>query len=271
MKQALARVCARVALVCALGVIVPTARPARAQDAAAEQAPIPAAAGYVTDAAGILGETRVAQLEAFLDQLQRKTGAEFAVLTVRTTAPETPEGYKLRVFDAWKIGKKGTDEGVLLLVAMDERALRFETGYGLEGTLPDGWQARMLREVAVPRFRAGQPGEGVTAAVLATAKRIADEKGVTLEWNGATLRYSGGARERGVPLWLIALIVFIVITNLASRGGYGRRGRYYGGPWIGGGGFGGGGFGGGFGGGGGSSFGGFGGGGSGGGGGGANW
>ncbi|MFN8586815.1 MAG: TPM domain-containing protein [Candidatus Eisenbacteria bacterium] len=265
------RAFARALLVCALGALLPAAPLARAQESAPEAAPIPAAEGYVTDAAGILGDTRAAQLESFLDQLQRKTGAEFAVLTVRTTAPDTPEGYKLRVFDAWKLGKKGTDEGVLLLVALDERALRFETGYGLEGTLPDGWQARMLREVAVPRFRAGEPGEGVTAAVLATARRIADEKGVTLEWNGRELRYSGGARTRGLPLWLIALIVFVVISNLASRGGYGRRGRYYGGPFMGGGGFGGGGFGGGFGGGGGSSFGGFGGGGSGGGGGGANW
>jgi uncharacterized protein len=241
-----------------------------ASAAAADEglAPIPAFAGHVTDAAHVIGEDRSSQLESFLDQLQQKTGVQFAVLTVDSTAPEVPEQYKVRAFKAWGIGQKGEDNGVLLVVAMQERRLVFETGYGVEGTLPDGWQARMLRDLAVPQFRAGKPADGITAAVLAASQRIAAEKGVTLQWTGDALRYdeTGRPRQR-IPPALVALLIFIIISWLLRNARGYRRGYYGGGPWIGGGW--GGGFGGG--GGGGNSFGGFGGGGSGGGGGGASW
>ncbi len=237
------------------------------------RAAIPAATGFVNDQAGVMGEARSAQLEAFLDQVRTKTGVQFAVLTVTTTAPEEPSSYKTRVFQQWGIGDAERKDGLLLLVAMEERKLVFETGYGLEGTLPDGWQSRMLRDLASPRFRAGEPAEGITAAVLAASQRIAAEKGVTLTWEGKELRYTGGKRGR-LPSWIVMLvfffIFFVVLPSLrASRRG--GRGGYSSGGW--GGGFGGygGGFGGGGGGGGGSSFGGFGGGSSGGGGGGSNW
>jgi len=175
------------------------------------------------------------------------------------------------VFNAWGIGDKERKDGLLLLVSMKEHALHFETGYGLEGTLPDGWEARMLRDLAVPEFRNGDPAAGITAAVLAASQRIAAEKGVTLEWNGKELRYD--ERGGGIPSWVVMLalffLFFVVLPALAASSRYRRRGWYSG--W--GGGFGG--FGGGFGGGsfssGGGGFGGFGGGSSGGGGGGAHW
>lgn len=263
---------ARLLLFAVLVVGAAGAAPARAQDDSGRAA-IPRYTGYVTDAAGILDDARRAQLEGFLDQLHAKTGVQFAVLTVKTCAPEDPSTYKTRVFNEWGIGDKERKDGLLLLVAMQERFLRFETGYGLEGTLPDGWQSRMLRDLAVPAFRAGDPGEGITAAVLSSAQRIGAEKGVKLEWNGRELRYdtaSGGGR--GLPAWVILLIAFFIFfvlipSLLAGR----RRGWRSAAGWGGGfGGFGGG-FGGGSGGGGGGSFGGFGGGSSGGGGGGAGW
>ena len=253
------------------------------------RADVPAYTGYVNDRAGVIGEQRRAQLEAFLDQYAKKTGSQFAVLTMETTAPEEPDAFKVRVFEAWGIGAKDNDEGLLLLLAMQERRIVFETGYGLEGTLPDGWQSTMLRELAVPRLRAGDAEEGITAAVLAAAQRVAAEKGVTLEWNGRELRYSGvrGQRtpRRLLLLVMVALFVIVIVVISAvssSMGGPRGRGGWRGGGFGGwGGGLGGGGFGGGFGGGGwggggggfggGGSFGGFGGGGSGGGGGGASW
>jgi len=236
---------------------------ARAADAGAA---VPDAHGYVNDIANILPEDRRAQLESFLDQVDRKTGAQFAVLTVDACDPDEPEQYKVRVFQKWAIGKKGSDEGLLLLVVMSRHRAVFETGYGLEGTLPDGWEAGMLRDLLVPRFQQGQYADGVTAAVLAAAQRIAAAKGVTLAWNGQALRYDGGATTHAprVPVMLIGFVLLILASTIARALGF--RGGY-GGPWIGGGW--GGGFGGG--GGGGSSFGGFGGGGSGGGGGGASW
>ncbi len=262
-----------------LAALAPAPRAAAA--GARDEPAIPAPAGHVNDLAGMMPEGARAKLEAFLDQLKRKTGAEFAVLTVRTTAPLDPAEYKVRVFERWKPGQRGQDNGLLLLVAGQERKIWFETGYGLEGTLPDGLQARIIREEMAPRFRAGDYAGGITAAVLRAAARIAREKGVTLEWDGAALRYDRGTRAGPAPLvlWLAVLVFLAAIVSLslaAQAGGMlaphpgrrGRRGGWYAVPggW-------GGAFGGGFGGfgGGGASFGGFGGGASGGGGGGGGW
>lgn len=256
--------------------------PARAQDPGSDapaDTAIAAPVGFVNDRAGVLDGTTAARLEAFLDQLKNKTGAEFAVLVVRSTAPADPDDYKVRVFERWGLGRRGEDNGLLMLVALEERAVRFETGYGLEGVLPDGLESRIFRELMAPEFRKGDYSAGIVAGVLACAQRIAADKGVTLEWNGRELRYRKSSGR--LPWWalLIIIVVFWIVVGSISRGvrPYGRRRRspwFYGGGWGGGfgggfGGFGGGGFGGGSGGGG--SFGGFGGGSSGGGGGGGNW
>jgi len=202
-------------------------------------APIPNFEGYVTDQAHVLDDDTRAKLESFLDQLEKKTGAEFAVLTIPATAPETPDQYKVRVFQTWKIGKKGQDNGLLMLFALGERELRFETGYGLEGTLPDGYQSRVFRTEMVPRFQAGDYAGGITAGVLAMAQRIAAEKGVTLEWNGAELRYGGGG-SRNLPIgaWILIAIAVFMLIGWFNGGGPGspRRRRRYGGwnTWDGG-------------------------------------
>lgn len=252
--------------------------PARAADPE-----IPPASGFVNDHAALMDEAERARLEAFLDQVKRKTGVEFAVLTVRTTAPLSPTEYKVKVFEAWGIGRREQDDGLLMLVALEEREVRFETGYGLEGTLPDGLQSRIFREQMAPRFRSGDFAGGIIAGVLECARRIGAEHGVALEWDGRELRYDRGARRalRGrdvVVLLIVVLLVAVVLSRLGGGGGgYPRRRRWrtvpWGGAfgglgglggWGGGGGFGGGSFGGG-------SFGGFGGGASGGGGGGGKW
>jgi len=268
-----ARACARrIARLAVLGVMLFAAGAARAQDEPA----IPDPVGYVNDTADLMSERGRARLEAFLDQLERRTGAQYAVLTVKTTAPMVPEEYKVRVFERWGLGRRGVDDGLLMLVAVDERVVRFETGYGLEGTLPDGLQSRIFRTEMRPRFRAGDYEGGIVAGVLATASRIADEKGVTLQWDGRELRYRGRPQRAG---WLVLLVLGIfmfgvipvLVATLSTRRRWLTRRWYRGGPWDGTGGWGGG-FGGGWGGGGGGgSFGGFGGGASGGGGGGGSW
>ncbi len=248
----------------------PLAPELAAQDTTGERAIAPAV-GFVNDRAGVLQERTRAQLESFLDQVRRKTGAEFAVLTVRSTAPLTPSEYKVKVFETWGLGKKGEDNGLLLLLAVDEGEAWFETGYGLGGILPDGLEARIVREEMAPRFHAKDYDGCIVAGVQAAATRIAADKGVTLEWDGRELRYDEPRSDRP-PWWLPLAIFFLVLFISARIRGLGRRrgfwGPYWGGPWGGlGGGFGGGGgsWGGSFGGG---SFGGFGGGASGGGGGG---
>lgn len=260
----------RILSAAALVLLALTAVPAFAR-AADSGAPVPEAHGYVNDVAGVIGDARAAQLESYLDELEKKTGVQFAILTVPTTNGEAPESYKVRVFQAWGIGGKGKDEGLLLLVALQEHRMIFETGYGLEGTLPDGWEAGMLRDLAAPRMREGNTPDAITAAVLACGGRIAKDKGVTVEWTGDALRYGGGRRSvpERFPAGLVAFVLFLLISGLRRLLWPGRAGYWGGGPWLGGGM---GGWGGGFGGGGGgNTFGGFGGGGSGGGGGGTSW
>lgn len=210
---------------------------ARAQDEPA----IPEAVGFVNDHANLLDAQIRAQLEGFLDQVKRKTGAEFAILTVQTTAPLEPVEYKVKAFQQWGLGRAGQDDGLLMLVAMEEREVRFETGYGLEGVLPDGLQSRIFRRVIQPRFRDGDFAGGIVEGAKECAARIAAERGVTVEWDGREVRYSGGRGGR-VPFW-VPLVIFLIVATLLSRmrgggGGGPRSRRHPGGYW--GGGFGGG-------------------------------
>jgi uncharacterized protein len=198
---------------------------------------------------------------------------QFAVLTLRTTAPLDPIQYKTEAYQRWFHGNRTS---LLLLVALEERKIAFETGYELEGILPDGLEARIIRDEMTPRFRAGDYAGGVTAGVLRVAGIIAKDRGVTLEWDGRELRYSEARHGGGdFPLAVVVFVVVMVLLGMLPRVGGGRR-RGRGSSWWTGpgsfGGFGGGGFGGG--GSGGGSFGGFGGGGgfgSGGGGGSGGW
>src|SRR5882672_11782358 len=104
-------------------------------------------------------------LEAKLRAFEARKGAQIAVLIVRTTDPETVEQYARRVLDVWKLGRKGVDDGALLLVAVDDHKLRIETQYGLEGVLPDAIASRIIRETIVPQFKAGNFNDGIESGV----------------------------------------------------------------------------------------------------------
>ena len=230
--------------------------------------------GFVTDRAGVIDPPTREKLTRLLEELQQKTGAEIAVLTVDTTAPLDDFTYAMQVADAWKPGKKGEDTGVVVLVATQDRKVRVVVGYGLEGILPDGLVGAIQDREMVPEFRAGRMGEGIWRGVAALAGRIATDRGIELTGMPAP-RPQPPPPAQGLPLWVILLMI-VVFLFLASRGGGSNQGVRRGGrgPVILPGGFAGGGdFGGGFGGfgGGGGGFGGFGGGGFGGGGAGRSW
>lgn len=227
---------------------------------------IPEPVGHVNDFAGLMDDDSRAKLEAFLVQVKEKTHADFAVLTVKSTAPMEPSEYKVRVFERWKLGTREENLGLLMLVAVDQTEVRFENSYGLEGTLPDGFQSRVYRAIIRPHFLDKDFAGGITEGMKACAARLAQEKGVTLEWDGRELRYTEPPRGKSLSqekIIILFVVLFIVLSTLARMQGYRRR-RLGGWWWLGPGGFGGiGGFGGGgFGGGGGGGFGGFGGGGS---------
>jgi uncharacterized protein len=142
--------------------------------AATAQVAIPPVA-RVTDLTGTLGGAQRAGLEQRLAAFEQRKGSQVAVLIVPTTAPETIEQYGIRVAEAWRLGRKGVDDGAILLVAKDDRALRLEVGYGLEGVLPDAVAKRIVDEVIVPRFRDGDFAGGVEAGVEQVLKVIDGE------------------------------------------------------------------------------------------------
>jgi uncharacterized protein len=129
------------------------------------QVAVPPLRSRVTDLTGTLDSAQVAALEQKLAAFEQRKGAQVAVLMVSTTRPEAIEQFGIRVAEAWKLGRKGIDDGALLLVAKDDRALRIEVGYGLEGVLPDAIARRIIDEDIVPRFRGGDFYGGIDAGV----------------------------------------------------------------------------------------------------------
>ena len=231
--------------------------------------------GYVNDFAGVLSAPVRSQLEALCTEIDREAHAQIAVVTIHTTGEDTIDDFAVRLEEKWKVGAKGTDRGLLLLVATDDHHYRYEVGYGLEGILPDGLVGSIGREM-VPYLRQKDYDSALLLAVSQLGQVIAQDAGVTLS-NQPVMQFQQQPQQNGsVAPALLFLLLFLffggfsLIRFLLWAGLFGSIFR--GGPWFGSGG--GGPFiggGGGFGGGGGDGFGGFGGGGFGGGGAGGDW
>ena len=129
------------------------------------QVPVPPLGGRVTDRTATLTEEQKTALEQTLRSFEARKGSQVAVLIVPSTAPESIEQYALRVAEQWKPGRKNVDDGALLVIAKDDRTLRIEVGYGLEGALTDAASKRIISEVIVPRFRQGDFYGGIAAGV----------------------------------------------------------------------------------------------------------
>jgi uncharacterized protein len=131
--------------------------------------PVPPRAARVTDLTGTLSASARMEIDGKLAAFEARKGSQIAVLLVATTAPEAIEQYSLRVAEAWKLGRAGVDDGVLLLVAVQDRRARFEVGYGLEGAVPDALARRIIAEQLAPKFRdndyAGGIGAGLDALI----------------------------------------------------------------------------------------------------------
>ena len=205
-----------------------------AASAAAAETPIPASRGFVTDDAGAMGEW-AAKTETLCREIERKTTAEVAVLTVRGIAPLAPQQYAQEVFDRWKIGKKGKDNGILVLVAVGDRKMWIATGYGVEGILPDGKVGEIRDRIMAPAFRQGQYGEGIYLGVAAIGQLLGAESGAPVE------KRKRDARALLPPLLIVLFVGFLVLRSLFAgpfggyRGGGGGFGGFGGGSSGGGG------------------------------------
>ena len=142
---------------------------------AADLQQIPPLTARVTDTTGTLDTAQKQTLETSLATLEQRKGAQLAVLMVPSVKPEEIEQYSIRVVDAWKLGRKGVDDGVLLIIAKNDHRVRIEVGRGLEGAIPDAANARIIREYITPKFRAGDFYGGIVDATDALTKLIDGE------------------------------------------------------------------------------------------------
>ncbi|MGA2779083.1 MAG: YgcG family protein [Steroidobacteraceae bacterium] len=132
---------------------------------ASGQVAVPPLSARVVDLTGTLSGAAVQRIEAKLADLEAKKGSQIAVLVVPTTEPEDIDQFGIRVMDQWKVGRKGVDDGAILIVAKDDRRVRIEVGYGLEGALPDAIASRIIAETITPLFKQGNFDGGVEAGV----------------------------------------------------------------------------------------------------------
>lgn len=183
---------------------------------------LPRPTRYVEDRAGVLDPVTENRLLGYLQELEQKTTAQFIVLTVPTTDGVPIEQFALRLAERWKLGQKGKDNGLLLVVAVKDRKYRFETGYGLEGPLPDSFLGSVGRNNFVPHFRRGDYSKGIEQGVRAILSELA--KHYHVELSGVP-KLGATARNAPAPCALVPclffLLLFFILGNALRRG-----------PWI---------------------------------------
>jgi len=145
--------------------------PAMAQ----QEVPVPQLTARVTDTSGTLDQGQKEALEAKLKALEENKGAQVFVLMVPTVQPDTVESYSRRVFDQWKVGRANVDDGILFLIAKNDRRMRLEVGYGLEGAVPDALASRIINDYVAPHFKTNDYAGGVNAGVTALVSLIENE------------------------------------------------------------------------------------------------
>lgn len=182
--------------------------------------PVPPLTGRVVDLTGTLSPAQKQALESQLEAIERRKGSQVAILVVATTQPEAIEQFSIRVVEAWRLGRgevdgKRVDDGVLLLVAKDDRKVRIEVGYGLEGAIPDAYARRIIAETIAPHFRQGDFAGGLQAAV-ADIGRLIEGEPLPPAWSEPTGQGNGGA-DKWLAIVLGVFIVAVVIRQVLGR------------------------------------------------------
>ena len=202
----------------------PVPRTARAQQQA-----VPRYEGWVTDLAGLLSPAQKRDLETLMESYRRGSGNDIALLTVPSLRGEPIEGFALRVAREWKLGAVDRNNGALLVVARDDRAMRIEVGRGLEGLLTDATCGRILHDVITPRFRRGEFAEGLRLGVD-SMQHAAGGDFAPLERH-AESHHGPGAGF--LPVGFFLFFIFLAVARAARRSryvGYGGGGSIW--PWL---------------------------------------
>ena len=181
--------------------------------------------GYVSDFAGVVDTASRAQLERYAAAVERSTGAEIALVTIPTLQGEPVEDVANTLFRAWGVGRKGQDNGIMMLLSVADHRSRLEVGYGLEPLIPDGFAGSVLRQMR-PALRAGQYGDALSAAAQTIGSRIAEAKGVKID---ATLERRVPPPGSGSTPWFGLLggaVLLVWLLGARRRGGAGYGGGF---------------------------------------------
>ena len=180
---------------------------------AAEEFPKPT--GFVNDFAQLFTPEYHTKLNLILQIFRDKLGVEMVVATMPTIGDYDIDDYATRLYEQWHIGKKETDEGLLILIAKEERKARIEVGYGLEGILPDGKVGAILDEYVIPPLRDGNYAQGVANAIMVTGEIIAQEKNISLKEIGL----ESVAQRKTKPFGIFGILFLLFILLFAGRRG----------------------------------------------------
>ena len=174
---------------------------------------LPSPDGFVNDFAGVIPSDDEAAMRGIITAVREQTGAEIAVVTVESMAPyPTIEDYGIALAEEWGVGSEADENGIILIVALEEREVRIEVGYGLEGAIPDGRAGAILDDYVLPDLRNNDFGPGLLNGVAAVAEVIADEYGVTLTGVRAEPRRSAGGSSTidvGDLFYVVFLLLFV--------------------------------------------------------------
>lgn len=182
---------------------------------------------HVTDNANIIDEEYKQKIIYLADGIEKNTTVEIAVLTIESLEGDTPENYAINTFRKSGVGKKDKNNGLLILVAKNDRKYRFEVGYGLEGTIPDAMKVSIGDKIITPNFKNGDYGKGIYESMLVIDALVTNNTEVIS-------KYGLNQTEADIPSWLviiiIAIIVIVIIALLVASDG-GGGGSYGGGGW----------------------------------------
>lgn len=206
-------------LTCWLLTWLALAGPARADDGLV---PVPPLSARVIDQVHLLQPQQRQALEGVLAEIEQRTGSQIGVLLMSSTAPEAIEQYSIRVADAWKLGRKGIDDGVILIVAKDNpkslRRLRIEAGRGVQGSLTDAQSKRILQDVIAPHFRQNDFYGGLAAGVTAITTLLEQEKLPPAKHRTNTVQIDNGAGWIALLVIGLFLVVFFTVLLKSRRG-----------------------------------------------------
>lgn len=182
----------------------------------------PSPTQWFTDKAGVVPPTEADLLNAKLRQFEQDSGAQFIIYVFPSLEGESLEDFTIRAVERWKVGQKKYDNGLVLFVFVEDKKVRVEVGYGLEGTVTDAFSSRVIREQIAPAFQQGEYGRGLNAAADAIIKKVKTGEEPVAPLNPGGQQQQARGEDIGiVPLIVILFVVFFVVLPMIRRGGCG--------------------------------------------------